>query len=97
MSLVTGTFEKQAPGRVILLCFGAKHFAFKVPLYNSGMEMFNSKFSGKPKEMLLCDEPGSHPRKEVGVGGGEEGNIRYSLSLYAKETGISLSQMGHLA
>lgn len=66
MSLVTGTFEKQAPGRVILLCFGAKHFAFKVPLYNSGMEMFNSKFSGKPKEMLLCDEPGSHPRKEVG-------------------------------
>ena len=29
--------------------------------------------------------------------GEEEGNVRHSLSLHAKETGISLSQMGHLA
>lgn len=61
------------------------------------MEMCNSKFSGKPNEMLgggPCDGPGSHPRKG---GGEEEGNVRHSLSLHAKETGISLSQMGHLA
>ena len=33
----------------------------------------------------------------LGKGGEEEGNVRYSLSLHANETGISLSQMGHLA
>ena len=61
--------------------------------------MCNSKFSGKPNEMLVggggaCDGPGSHPRKG---GGEEEGNVRHSLSRHANETGISLSQMGHLA
>ena len=59
--------------------------------------MCNNKFSGKPNEMLggglVMDlDP------ILGKGGGEEeGNVRHSLSLHAKETGISLSQMGHLA
>lgn len=59
--------------------------------------MCNNKFSGKPNEMLggglVMDlDP------ILGKGGGEEeGNVRHSLSLHANETGISLSQMGHLA
>ena len=57
--------------------------------------MCYSKFSGKPNEMLEggrpCDGPGSHPRKG---GGEEEGNVRHSLSLHAKETEYKLEPDG---
>ena len=60
--------------------------------------MCNSKFSGKPNEMLGGGGLVMDLDHILGKGGGEEeGNVRHSLSLHAKETGISLSQMGHLA
>ena len=61
--------------------------------------MCNSKFSGKPNEMLVGGGGGLVMDLDpiLGKGGEEEGNVRHSLSLHANETGISLSQMGHLA
>ena len=61
--------------------------------------MCNSKFSGKPNEMLVGGGGGllMDLDPNLGKGGEEEGNVRHSLSLHANETGISLSQMGHLA
>lgn len=60
--------------------------------------MCNNKFSGKPNEMLVGGGGLVMDLDPIlGKGGEEEGNVRHSLSLHAKETGISLSQMGHLA
>ena len=57
--------------------------------------MCYSKFSGKPNEML---EGGGHLVMDLdpilGKGGEEEGNVRHSLSLHAKETEYKLEPDG---